>query len=71
MQSVKAEPSDEDEETEYFDAMEDTQNFIAVAADLTKHHRWVVSPHFGKHLAIHRVPFSMPAILRGIGLASV
>ncbi|KAJ6656639.1 hypothetical protein lerEdw1_003526 [Lerista edwardsae] len=39
VQSVKAEASDEDEDTEYFDAMEDAQNFIAVAADLTKHHR--------------------------------
>ncbi|XP_034953421.1 oxysterol-binding protein 2 [Zootoca vivipara] len=39
VQSVKAEASDEDEETQYFDAMEDAQAFITVAADPSKHHR--------------------------------
>lgn len=37
--TVKGEASDEDEETEYFDAMEDAPSFITVAADPTKHHR--------------------------------
>ncbi|XP_063000336.1 oxysterol-binding protein 2 isoform X2 [Elgaria multicarinata webbii] len=39
VQSVKGEASDEDEETEYFDAMEDAHAFITVAADPSKHHR--------------------------------
>ncbi|XP_060641311.1 oxysterol-binding protein 2 isoform X1 [Anolis sagrei] len=39
VQSVKGEASDEDEETEYFDAMEDAQAFITVAADPLKHRR--------------------------------
>uniref|UniRef100_A0A803T399 Oxysterol-binding protein n=1 Tax=Anolis carolinensis TaxID=28377 RepID=A0A803T399_ANOCA len=39
VQSVKGEASDEDEETEYFDAMEDAQAFITVAADPSKHRR--------------------------------
>ncbi|XP_054852239.1 oxysterol-binding protein 2 isoform X2 [Eublepharis macularius] len=37
--TVKGEASDEDEDTEYFDAMEDAPSFITVAADPTKHHR--------------------------------
>ncbi|XP_026581876.1 oxysterol-binding protein 2-like, partial [Pseudonaja textilis] len=39
VQSGKAEPSDEDEETEYFDAMEDAQAVIAVASEPSDHHR--------------------------------
>ncbi|XP_061458628.1 oxysterol-binding protein 2 isoform X2 [Rhineura floridana] len=39
VQSVKPEASDEDEETEYFDAMEDAHAFITVAADPSEHHR--------------------------------
>ncbi|KAJ7309567.1 hypothetical protein JRQ81_007617 [Phrynocephalus forsythii] len=39
VQSVKGEASDEDEETEYFDAMEDAHTFITVAADPSKHRR--------------------------------
>lgn len=39
MQSAKGEASDEDEETEYFDAMEDAPAFITVTAD-PKHHRY-------------------------------
>ncbi|XP_007437716.1 oxysterol-binding protein 2-like, partial [Python bivittatus] len=39
VQSVKAEASDEDEETEYFDAMEESHAFITVAADPSKLHR--------------------------------
>uniref|UniRef100_A0ABM5F2Q3 Oxysterol-binding protein n=1 Tax=Pogona vitticeps TaxID=103695 RepID=A0ABM5F2Q3_9SAUR len=39
VQSVKGEASDEDEETEYFDAMEDAHAFITVAADPSKHRR--------------------------------
>ncbi|XP_053135595.1 oxysterol-binding protein 2 isoform X8 [Hemicordylus capensis] len=39
VQSAKGEASDEDEETEYFDAMEDTPAFITVAADPSKHLR--------------------------------
>uniref|UniRef100_A0A8D2M8F3 Uncharacterized protein n=1 Tax=Zonotrichia albicollis TaxID=44394 RepID=A0A8D2M8F3_ZONAL len=38
VQSAKGEASDEDEETEYFDAMEDAPAFITVTAD-PKHHR--------------------------------
>ncbi|XP_071880256.1 oxysterol-binding protein 2 isoform X5 [Anas platyrhynchos] len=38
VQSSKGEASDEDEETEYFDAMEDAPAFITVTAD-PKHHR--------------------------------
>ncbi|XP_062446036.1 oxysterol-binding protein 2 isoform X2 [Rhea pennata] len=38
VQSTKGEASDEDEETEYFDAMEDAPAFITVTAD-PKHHR--------------------------------
>ncbi|KAG8146124.1 hypothetical protein E2320_012516 [Naja naja] len=38
-QSGKAEPSDEDEETEYFDAMEDAHAVITVAAEPSQHHR--------------------------------
>lgn len=37
--STKGEASDEDEETEYFDAMEEAPTFITVAADPTKHRR--------------------------------
>uniref|UniRef100_A0A8D2JL90 Oxysterol-binding protein n=1 Tax=Varanus komodoensis TaxID=61221 RepID=A0A8D2JL90_VARKO len=44
VQNVKGEASDEDEETEYFDAMEDAHAFITVAADPSKHHRWSSSP---------------------------
>ncbi|XP_043924243.1 oxysterol-binding protein 2-like [Protopterus annectens] len=36
---VKIEASDEDEETEYFDAMEDAQAFITVTADPKQHRR--------------------------------
>uniref|UniRef100_A0A8B9IKP7 Oxysterol-binding protein n=1 Tax=Anser cygnoides TaxID=8845 RepID=A0A8B9IKP7_ANSCY len=39
VQSSKGEASDEDEETEYFDAMEDAPAFITVTAD-PKHHRY-------------------------------
>uniref|UniRef100_A0A8B9YY97 Oxysterol-binding protein n=1 Tax=Buteo japonicus TaxID=224669 RepID=A0A8B9YY97_9AVES len=39
VQSAKGEASDEDEETEYFDAMEDAPAFITVTAD-PKHHRY-------------------------------
>ncbi|KAM9118233.1 oxysterol-binding protein 2 isoform 2-T4 [Pangshura tecta] len=38
LQPAKGEASDEDEETEYFDAMEDAPAFITVTAD-PKHHR--------------------------------
>ncbi|XP_010133649.1 PREDICTED: oxysterol-binding protein 2-like, partial [Buceros rhinoceros silvestris] len=38
VQAAKGEASDEDEETEYFDAMEDAPAFITVTAD-PKHHR--------------------------------
>ncbi|NWV00813.1 OSBP2 protein, partial [Upupa epops] len=38
VQTAKGEASDEDEETEYFDAMEDAPAFITVTAD-PKHHR--------------------------------
>ncbi|XP_060105816.1 oxysterol-binding protein 2 isoform X1 [Heteronotia binoei] len=37
--TVKGEASDEDEDTEYFDAMEDAPSFITVAADPSKLHR--------------------------------
>lgn len=43
MQSAKGEASDEDEETEYFDAMEDAPAFITVTAD-PKHHRYHSRP---------------------------
>ncbi|MEE6512868.1 hypothetical protein FKM82_020156, partial [Ascaphus truei] len=36
-QAVKGEASDEDEETEYFDAMEDAAAFITVTADPKQH----------------------------------
>uniref|UniRef100_A0A8V5GZH9 Oxysterol-binding protein n=1 Tax=Melopsittacus undulatus TaxID=13146 RepID=A0A8V5GZH9_MELUD len=39
VQSAKGEASDEDEETEYFDAMEDAPAFITVTAD-PRHHRY-------------------------------
>ncbi|XP_039188441.1 oxysterol-binding protein 2 isoform X2 [Crotalus tigris] len=39
VQSGKGDASDEDEETEYFDAMEDAHAFITVAAESPKHHR--------------------------------
>ncbi|XP_029820780.1 oxysterol-binding protein 2 [Manacus vitellinus] len=39
VQPAKGEASDEDEETEYFDAMEDAPAFITVTAD-PKHHRY-------------------------------
>ncbi|XP_013924045.1 PREDICTED: oxysterol-binding protein 2-like [Thamnophis sirtalis] len=39
VQSGKSEPSDEDEETEYFDAMEDAHAVITVAAEPSKLHR--------------------------------
>ncbi|XP_058013985.1 oxysterol-binding protein 2 isoform X2 [Ahaetulla prasina] len=39
VQSGKGEPSDEDEETEYFDAMEDAHTVITVAAEPSKLHR--------------------------------
>uniref|UniRef100_A0A8C3L928 Oxysterol-binding protein n=1 Tax=Chrysolophus pictus TaxID=9089 RepID=A0A8C3L928_CHRPC len=42
VQSAKGEASDEDEETEYFDAMEDAPAFITVTAD-PKHHRYELS----------------------------
>ncbi|KAM4808480.1 oxysterol-binding protein 2 [Rhinophrynus dorsalis] len=38
-QAVKGEASDEDEETEYFDAMEDAPAFITVTADPKQHRR--------------------------------
>ncbi|XP_075424150.1 oxysterol-binding protein 2 isoform X3 [Ascaphus truei] len=38
-QAVKGEASDEDEETEYFDAMEDAAAFITVTADPKQHRR--------------------------------
>uniref|UniRef100_A0A8B9RYP3 Oxysterol-binding protein n=1 Tax=Accipiter nisus TaxID=211598 RepID=A0A8B9RYP3_9AVES len=43
VQSAKGEASDEDEETEYFDAMEDAPAFITVTAD-PKHHRYEPLP---------------------------
>lgn len=43
VQSSKGEASDEDEETEYFDAMEDAPAFITVTAD-PKHHRYEPLP---------------------------
>lgn len=43
VQSAKGEASDEDEETEYFDAMEDAPAFITVTAD-PKHHRYHPRP---------------------------
>ncbi|NXT20099.1 OSBP1 protein, partial [Syrrhaptes paradoxus] len=43
VQSAKGEASDEDEETEYFDAMEDAPAFITVTAD-PKHHRYKPPP---------------------------
>lgn len=43
VQSAKGEASDEDEETEYFDAMEDAPAFITVTAD-PKHHRYELQP---------------------------
>lgn len=43
MQAAKGEASDEDEETEYFDAMEDAPAFITVTAD-PKHHRYELPP---------------------------
>ncbi|XP_068102573.1 oxysterol-binding protein 2 isoform X4 [Hyperolius riggenbachi] len=39
VQAVKGEASDEDEETEYFDAMEDAPAFITVTADPKQHRR--------------------------------
>ncbi|XP_043353753.1 oxysterol-binding protein 2 isoform X3 [Dermochelys coriacea] len=45
VQPAKGEASDEDEETEYFDAMEDAPAFITVTAD-PKHHR-----HSGSNLS--------------------
>nr|XP_033812632.1 oxysterol-binding protein 2 isoform X1 [Geotrypetes seraphini] len=36
---LKGEPSDEDDETEYFDAMEDAAAFITVTTDLKQHRR--------------------------------
>lgn len=49
VQSAKGEASDEDEETEYFDAMEDAPAFITVTAD-PKHHRYHPRPawEFGR-----------------------
>lgn len=49
VQSAKGEASDEDEETEYFDAMEDAPAFITVTAD-PKHHRYHPRPagHVGR-----------------------
>lgn len=46
VQSAKGEASDEDEETEYFDAMEDAPAFITVTAD-PKHHRYHPLPAWG------------------------
>lgn len=37
VQAVKGEASDEDEETEYFDAMEDAPAFITVTTDPKQH----------------------------------
>lgn len=49
VQSAKGEASDEDEETEYFDAMEDAPAFITVTAD-PKHHRYEPPPRgHGSH----------------------
>ncbi|KAG8565355.1 hypothetical protein GDO81_012821 [Engystomops pustulosus] len=39
VQTVKGEASDEDEETEYFDAMEDAPAFITVTTDPKQHRR--------------------------------
>ncbi|KAM3939069.1 oxysterol-binding protein 2 isoform 1-T1 [Leptodactylus fuscus] len=39
VQAVKGEASDEDEETEYFDAMEDAPTFITVTTDPKQHRR--------------------------------
>lgn len=54
VQSAKGEASDEDEETEYFDAMEDAPAFITVTAD-PKHHRYEPPPQdHALHSAIWR-----------------
>lgn len=47
---LKEEASDEDEDTEYFDAMEDSPAFITVTATENTQHRSV------SHTGIHVVP---------------
>uniref|UniRef100_A0A8B9Q347 Oxysterol-binding protein n=1 Tax=Apteryx owenii TaxID=8824 RepID=A0A8B9Q347_APTOW len=55
VQSAKGEASDEDEETEYFDAMEDAPAFITVTAD-PKHHRYDPPHSRATCLAHHLLP---------------
>ncbi len=49
----KEEASDEDEDTEYFDAMEDSPAFITVTATDPSHHRSASSPLNPKMKVIH------------------